>query len=93
MNLMIELPEDLAMELNREAERRGLKPQDCATQIIRERLPAIERARAARALFAEWEAEDATDDPNELAARQLEWEQLKQGLNANRSSGRKLFPE
>jgi hypothetical protein len=56
-------------------------------------LPAAERAKALRSLFASWDAEDETDDPEEIARRQEEWEQLKQALNANRGSGRKLFTE
>jgi hypothetical protein len=56
-------------------------------------LPAAERVKALRAMFASWQAEDATDDPQELARRPREWEQLKTALNANRTSGRKLFDD
>jgi hypothetical protein len=93
MGLTIQLPDDLATELRREAERLGVEPQRYAVQIIQQHLPAAERAKSLHDLFARWAAEDATDDPQELARRQQEWEQLKRALDANRASGRKLFGE
>jgi hypothetical protein len=91
MPFMINLPEDLAQELQREADRRGVEPAPFAVQLLRENLSASERARGLHDLFAKWAAEDATSDPAELARRQQEWERLKSALNDNRSSGRKLF--
>jgi PleD family two-component response regulator len=91
MTLTIDLPDDLAKELGREATRRGMEPAPFAMQILRENLSAAERSRSLRALFEQWAAEDATDDPVELARRQQEWEELKKALNENRTSGRKLF--
>ncbi len=38
------------------------------------------------ALFARWAAEDATDDPEEIARRNREWEETKTNLQANRFS-------
>lgn len=38
------------------------------------------------ALFAQWDAEDATDDPDEIARRNPEWETTKAALEANRFS-------
>ena len=44
-------------------------------------------------LFAQWQAEDATDDPEEIARRERDWEELKANLDANRGPHqRKLFP-
>jgi hypothetical protein len=45
-------------------------------------------------LLAQWAAEDATDDPEELARRDAEWDELKANLNANRAAigERLLFP-
>src|SRR5690349_565267 len=93
MDLTITLPDELAGELRREAGRRGVDPQRYAAQLITEHLPATERARSLQSLFDQWAAEDATDDPAELARRQAEWDELKRGINANRSSGRKPFTE
>jgi hypothetical protein len=35
-------------------------------------------------LFAAWAEEDATEDAQEIARRNAEWETLKSSLNANR---------
>jgi hypothetical protein len=43
-------------------------------------------------MFAQWDAEDRTDDPAEIERRERDWEELKAALNANRGSARKLFP-
>lgn len=91
MNLTIELPEDLSSTLQQEAGRRGIEAEPLALQILRENLSASERSRSLQELFAQWAAEDATNDPAELARRQVEWEQLKKSLDENRTSGRKLF--
>ncbi len=47
------------------------------------------------ALLTQWDEEDATDEPIELARREQKWEQLKENLNANRraTGERLLFPE
>jgi hypothetical protein len=45
-------------------------------------------------LFAQWQAEDATDDPEELDRRDRELEELKANLNATRAANGEepLFP-
>jgi hypothetical protein len=48
--------------------------------------------QAAAALLREWEEEDSTADPDELARRQREWEAFKAALNAAHSSDHALFP-
>ena len=44
--------------------------------------------------FAQWQAEDATDDPGELRRAEEELDELKANLNANRAATgeRPLFP-
>ncbi len=91
MSLKIDLPDDLAAQLEREAQRLGVDARQYAQQMIREHMPAAERSKALRALFDQWATEDATNDPEELARRQRKWNELKESLNANRTSGRKLF--
>ena len=54
-------------------------------------LSPSDRAKALQSLFDQWAAEDATDDPQELARREAEWGELRRALNENRTSGRKLF--
>jgi hypothetical protein len=91
VHLTIELPEQIGAELQREAQRQGMGADRYASQIIQQNLMAIERARSLRDLFEQWEREDETDDPQELARRAAEWEELKRALNANRGTGRRLL--
>ena len=68
--------------------------QDFRNQVSERRTPEMQTKNPLVALLDEWEAEDATDDPQELARREQEWETLKQNLNANRcATGERLhFP-
>ena len=93
MELTLKLPDDVASRLELEAKRRGIVVGDCLAQIIDERLPKPNEPNALSEMFAKWAREDATDDPAEIAKRQSDWEELKAALNANRTSGRKLFPD
>ena len=43
-------------------------------------------------LLRSWNAEDATDDPAELAAREREWEEFAASINAHHPSNRKVYP-
>lgn len=65
------------------------------TARARTRALALEQAAATKALFAQWQAEDATDDPEELKRRDADMRELQQGLNENRKvTGERLpFPE
>lgn len=94
MALNLELsPEDEA-RLAAAARDRGLHPAECARQLLREHLPPLAPGEATRALFAAWEAEDATDDPEEIAAREREWEEFKANINATRAAAgsRLIYP-
>jgi hypothetical protein len=44
------------------------------------------------ALLDQWAREDATNDPGAVAQAELELAGLKAALNANRPSGRPVFP-
>jgi hypothetical protein len=48
-----------------------------------------ERNQALIALIQSWCEEDAAEDPEKL---QAEWDELKQALDEDRLSDRKLFP-
>jgi hypothetical protein len=76
------------------AAKAELDPAECARRLLTEHLPSLKPGEATRALFAAWAEEDATDDPEEIARRNQEWEELKAGLNANRAAvgARPLFP-
>ena len=61
--------------------------QQFARETLLARLPGGMPDDPTLALFAQWEAEDGTDDPDEIADRVRDWEELKAGLNANRAAG------
>lgn len=94
MTLTIDLnPEDEA-RLAAVARERGVDLVECARDLLREHLPPLEPGEATKALFAAWDAEDATDDPEEIAARKREWEEFKASINKARAaaSSRLIYP-
>lgn len=48
--------------------------------------------KAAEALLRELEAEDATDDPDELARRERTWRAFREAMNHSHTSDRILYP-
>src|SRR5262249_10253778 len=78
-----------------ESTGRGPTPSEYVRSVL-ERLVMPERTpnAATLALLDAWDAEDATDDPDELARREAEWEELQANLNTNRTATgeRPLFP-
>ena len=80
----ISLPSEVEQKLQREAARRGLRMEDLAARLITENLPSQETAGSLTDLFAQWESEDRTSDPAEIARRQAEAAELMQALNRNR---------
>lgn len=96
------LPTELEKRLNEAASRRGLNPPDFVRSLLERHLSAIGQDQqvpnqATLALLEKWEREDKTDDPQELARREQEGEQLMQNLARNRlemegRGARKLWP-
>jgi hypothetical protein len=87
MTLTLELPPEVEGALADEARRKGMTPEQIVLENLRQRYPVIvPRADSMAALFAKWDAEDATDDPEELARRNQDWEMTKATLEANRFS-------
>lgn len=43
-------------------------------------------------MLEEWCREDETDDPEEIARCQVQWEEFKKGMNENHTSSRVLLP-
>ncbi len=48
--------------------------------------------QAAIDLLNQWDEEDKTDDPEEIARRQAEWEEFRLGMNAAHTSNRVIYP-
>ena len=94
MTLTLDLPAELETRLRSAAQSRGVAPEEWVKAMLEQNLPLpkTKGANSLAELFAQWEAEDATDDPAEIARRQKEWEELKQAMNENRGSYRKPFP-
>ena len=87
MTLTLELPAEVEGALTDEARRKGTTPEQLVLDDLRRKYPASVAPRdKMAALFVQWEAEDATDDPDEIARRNQEWEETKAALEANRFS-------
>ena len=93
MSLIVSISPDLEQKLRLEAAHKGPDVADYARDLLEQHFSAPrEPDRATLDLLAKWDAEDATDDPAELQKRQQDWEELKQSLNENHTSKRRLFP-
>jgi hypothetical protein len=90
MSLTLELPKPLESRLRDEAARRGVEVEALALPLIERQLESqsVPSTNSLGQLFAAWEAEDATSDPEEIARRQREWNELKDSLNAHHGSFR-----
>ncbi len=74
------------------AERRGQAPEEVIDALVQREMSQEERVTQAQstqpaayvsptaALFAQWAIEDATDDPEEIARRQKEGDELLENL-------------
>lgn len=94
MTLTLELPPDVQAALNEAARRQGRTPEQAALETLRHAYVAEPTTPPASAnpasidptlaLFAQWAAEDATDDPEELARRNREGDEFMEQLRQNR---------
>ena len=100
MTFSIDLNGDAESRLKTAATRRGVKPEVYAKQIIEENLGANEAVGtdgATLELLTRWDAEDASTDPDEVAARSKEVDEFKQAMNENRlrsdgPASREIYP-
>lgn len=94
MTLTIHIPPELESRLKSEAARLGVGEEEYAKRLLAQGLaPAQPVAdQATLDLLAQWEAEDATDDPAEIARRQQEWEEFRKSMNEDSLSGRPIYP-
>jgi len=85
MNLAIS-PE-LQKRLVEAASKRGLEAEELARQLLEEHVPDLSEEKPNKAtleLLEQWEREDMTDDPEEVARRQKEGDELMRNLARNR---------
>jgi hypothetical protein len=67
-------------------------------EAIKRRAPSLsakeqrKKNQAAIEMLDRWDEEDKTDDPEELARREAEWQEFKNGINENSLSGRIIYP-
>jgi plasmid stability protein len=94
MNVRIDLTPEEEARLRAAAARNGVSTEECARKVLTDHLPPDESIDRTLKLFAQWEAEDATDDPDEIRRAEEELAELKAGLNAPRATAgsRLLFP-
>lgn len=92
--MTVKLAPAVEEKLLREASRLGMRPEDFARMAIEEKLSPSEVARRHPSMLEvldEWDREDATDDPAEIARRQQDFEEFKQAINSSHSSDRKIY--
>lgn len=101
MKLMIQLSPSEQERLRAAAASAGQDVAEYVQGLVAEHLPqpdAVDQVPVSKdgtlELLAEWDAEDATDNPEERARRSQEWEELKAQMNATRAAAgaRLLFP-
>lgn len=100
--MTIALDPEIETRLKGEAARRGIDAAEYAQQLLAANLPARPatppaRDQATLDILDAWERETATDDAEELARRQAEFEEFKLGMNRNRLEmegphARKVYP-
>lgn len=83
--MTIELPDEFEKRLTFYAEQRGMSPDQYAADLIARQLPPDpHEGQSLAELFAQWDAEDATDDPTEIIRRQQEADELMTSLARGR---------
>ena len=92
MTITLTLKPEIEARLAERASRKGLPVEAYLESVIEAAVRPSDTRDRVLALLAEWDAEDATEDPAEIEARQAEWEALKAQLDANRTSYSPLFP-
>lgn len=103
MTVTLDLPPDMEAEISEEAAEKGQDLSHYLLSIIQGRVTSdkprviysqeqLAKNQAALAVLRQWREEDATDDPEEIARRQAEWEEFKEGMNKAHTSDRVIYP-
>ena len=83
MTIRLNLSPEVELRMQTQAAAHGM-PLEAYVQSVVEKLAGSPEADdSTLTLIAQWEAEDATDDPKEIAARIHDWEEIEAGLQAN----------
>jgi hypothetical protein len=97
--MTIVISDDLETRLRGEASRRGVAADEYARRLIEQGLAGGkgDSIQATLEVLDNWERENATTDPAELARREREFEEFKEAMNRNRldsegPNARKVFP-
>lgn len=96
MTLTIELTDELEACLNAMAKREGLAPAEVVKKLVTDHLipvPPEEEPDPTLALFAQWNEEDRSMTPAEIAEENQTWEEFKVNINAerDRAGARRVF--
>jgi hypothetical protein len=97
MTMTITLSQRTEERLKTEAAKRGLDASAFAAELIDLALPSRTDIDATLAWLEGWDKTNATNDPDEIARREKEFEEFKEGMNRNRqetegANARKIFP-
>jgi hypothetical protein len=85
--MTIILSPDTETRLAAEASRRGIRADQLVEQLIDAALPKKTESKPNQSsidILDQWETETATSDPEEIAKRQIEFEEFKAELNRTR---------
>jgi hypothetical protein len=85
MTLTIELSSEIEARLQLEANPNGVDSTEHARRLIESHLPGTGGAALAD-LMHSWIEEDATDDAEEINAREAELQEFKARMNSNRAA-------
>ncbi|MGB7158694.1 MAG: hypothetical protein WBD40_11545 [Tepidisphaeraceae bacterium] len=80
--MTITIKPEVEARLQEAAKRQGVEPSEYANKLLEEALPHPDQATLD--LLARLSTEDPTDDPEEIARREAEFEEFKAGMNRNR---------
>ncbi len=102
MTVTLKLKPEAEAEAPQEAAAEGAALHEYISKLIAEAakrqpppLSPEERHRknqAALAVLRQWDEEDKTDDPEEIARRQVELDEFKMGMNESHTSNRVIYP-
>jgi len=102
MTVTLNLRPEIETQIAQKAAAEGTALQEYIERLLEEAVkspipplsPEEQRKKnqAAIAMLDEWDREDETDNPAEIARRQAEWEEFKKGMNENHTSNRIIYP-